>query len=251
MTRRVTTKRFFASSTQAARSPSFAAPATRGFSARASAGVAHRSRLRQPGARRSGQLCASFLLGSRPPKRAIITVIDPESNRTIGQVEPDMEGAGIIDTKDLALPPGKEIKYVVSRLTWDLAELEGVAALPPTGTPIELELSWSDAYMPPGVVSGTVRFDDGSPAVDATVTFASVEPGIFSKTEVRTDSEGKFSNDEVYGLSGMVVTAHSQDQPDHQGDVRNGDGQEAAQVGFRQCSHRRGKYIMKVFSYSP
>ena len=26
------------------------------------------------------------------------------------------------------------------------------------------------------------------------------------------------------------------------------DGHEATQVGFRQCSHRRGKYIMKVFS---
>ena len=26
------------------------------------------------------------------------------------------------------------------------------------------------------------------------------------------------------------------------------DGQLATQAGFRQCSHRRGKYIMKVFS---
>ena len=26
------------------------------------------------------------------------------------------------------------------------------------------------------------------------------------------------------------------------------DGHEATQVGFRQCSHRRGRYIMKVFS---
>src|SRR5450631_1581784 len=29
------------------------------------------------------------------------------------------------------------------------------------------------------------------------------------------------------------------------------DGQDATQVGFRQCSHRRGKYIMKVFSKVP
>ncbi|RKX30442.1 MAG: hypothetical protein DRP71_15030, partial [Verrucomicrobia bacterium] len=148
----------------------------------------------------------------RPRKGAIITVSDPETNRTFGRAESDTEGTAILETEDLALPPGQEIKYNVSRLTWDLAELVGVAALPPSGTPIELELSWSDAYMPPGVVSGSVRFDDGSPAVDATVTFSSLEPGIYSKTEVRTDSEGKFSNDEVFGLSGMVVTAHSQSQ---------------------------------------
>ena len=29
------------------------------------------------------------------------------------------------------------------------------------------------------------------------------------------------------------------------------DGHEATQVGFRQCSHRRGRYIMKVFSNWP
>ena len=29
------------------------------------------------------------------------------------------------------------------------------------------------------------------------------------------------------------------------------DGQDATHVGLRQCSHRRGKYIMKVFSNVP
>ena len=29
------------------------------------------------------------------------------------------------------------------------------------------------------------------------------------------------------------------------------EGHDATQAGFRQCSHRRGRYIMKVFSNSP
>jgi Tol biopolymer transport system component len=142
----------------------------------------------------------------QPPERAVITVFDPETDSVIGQAETDTEGIAILNTENLALPPGKEIKYVVSKLTWDLAEIEGVAALPPDGTPIQLNLPWSDAYIPPGVVTGSVRFDGGSPAPDAKVTFTSLEPGVFSKTDVQTDSEGRFSSDEVYGLSGMVVT---------------------------------------------